>query len=984
MPADASASSSDFFLQLEPGTKLAGCYLLKQRIEGATPPVWNAHDEVLAKEIALQFVPASVLARPGAIDQLRQEVKRARQFVNPRALRVHDLVEEGDWTAVVLDPMGGRPLRAAMAENTHAFFEAAEVLPVARELCEVLDAAHQIRLVHGGLSPDVVLVGGGQAKVMGFGYGTLLREGEASPYASAQQLGGASATAADDVFAVGALLHTLLAGAVPFEGAKRTGAPTVSEHRRALKHRGGEVPEAWERTIASCLADDPAARPASSGEILRAIESSVSVAPAPSAAASAPVEKPSEPAVAAAPVVVSEPPAQPAPEPLPVEAAKAEPQAEQTTPEPSAPETKAESTPESKAEAEEEPKPEPEPKRSSSRKSAATIVDPNEVAAQVRREEAEEEARGLSPVQDEEAFYERPHGSGPSLLTLAIVVIFVAIVGFICYQVFFANSSRSASDATASTELATTIPTPQPTPMPSTPEPTPAMKAASATPTPATPEPEPAMKLATATPMAASATPEPLPIKSLPTPTVSLPPAPVPAGDAPKPTAVAEAPKQIESAIAEMKLAREKTRKELPPAKRAADDLDKQQKKLEDDLKKAEAAAQEAGRIAEEKLKLADDVRKTAATAAEKAAAKKSELTKAEELLAKLEVDLKERESALAQAKVAAEAAKASQALASERMPKTSATPAPATPAPSTPKPASAPVSDDPRVAFEQKMKELSKALDGDSKAKAATPPPDAAKPAMELAKATTPAPERAPSSQSGLINSLGMRMLPLPGEEVMVCIWPTRVRDFEVFAKAAGLKSNLWKDPGFRQTGDHPVVNVSWQEAVAFCKWLTAKEQREGVISTKQSYRLPSDLEWSRAAGLTNETGTTPEARDMGVADLYPWGKTWPPPVGAGNYTGEETGSEVAIKGYNDGFPWTSPVGSFPANKLGFYDMGGNVWQWCMDSWNAESKAKVLRGASWYNGALKLSLLTSCRVHASPDSSTDNYGFRVALANGE
>ena len=67
--------------------------------------------------------------------------------------------------------------------------------------------------------------------------------------------------------------------------------------------------------------------------------------------------------------------------------------------------------------------------------------------------------------------------------------------------------------------------------------------------------------------------------------------------------------------------------------------------------------------------------------------------------------------------------------------------------------------------------------------------------------------------------------------------------------------------------------------------------------------------------------------------------------------------------------------------NKYGLYDMGGNVWQWCMDTWNTESKTKVLRGASWYNGALKLSLLSSCRVHAAPDSSTDNYGFRIVRA---
>jgi formylglycine-generating enzyme required for sulfatase activity len=119
-----------------------------------------------------------------------------------------------------------------------------------------------------------------------------------------------------------------------------------------------------------------------------------------------------------------------------------------------------------------------------------------------------------------------------------------------------------------------------------------------------------------------------------------------------------------------------------------------------------------------------------------------------------------------------------------------------------------------------------------------------------------------------------------------------------------------------------------------------------------------------------------------MGVPDVYPWGTSWPPPKGAGNYTGEETGSDVAIKGYEDGFAWTAPVGTFEPNKFGLYDMGGNVWQWCMDSWNAEQKHKVLRGASWYNGALKLSLLSSCRVHAAPDSSTDNYGFRCVIAS--
>jgi serine/threonine protein kinase len=240
----------------------------------------------------------------------------------------------------------------------------------------------------------------------------------------------------------------------------------------------------------------------------------------------------------------------------------------------------------------------------------------------------------------------------------------------------------------------------------------------------------------------------------------------------------------------------------------------------------------------------------------------------------------------------------------------------------------------------------------------------------------SAPAPKTETPATAPGANSLGQRFVPVG--DVEFCIWQTRVQDFAAFAQAFHLKSIDWRTPGFRQGPDHPVVKVTWQEAIAFCQWLTDKEHQAGVLPPNQFYRLPTDLEWSKAVGLPEETGQTPEARDMDVPDVYPWGATWPPPPGAGNYTGEETGSDVEIKGYNDGFPWTSPVGSFKPNKFGLYDMGGNVWQWCMDSWNAESKAKVLRGASWYNGALKLSLLSSCRVHAAPDSTTDNYGFRI------
>jgi formylglycine-generating enzyme required for sulfatase activity len=219
------------------------------------------------------------------------------------------------------------------------------------------------------------------------------------------------------------------------------------------------------------------------------------------------------------------------------------------------------------------------------------------------------------------------------------------------------------------------------------------------------------------------------------------------------------------------------------------------------------------------------------------------------------------------------------------------------------------------------------------------------------------------------------------PVGDVKFSIWLTRVQDFEAFANAVGLKSAAWKQPGFTQEPTHPVVKVSWKEATAFCKWLTQKERKEGTLPANLVYRLPTDAEWSQAVGLPFEKGRTAQSRDMDVPGVYPWGTQWPPPAGFGNFTGEETGSDASIKGYNDGYAWTSPVGTFPPNKYGLCDMGGNAWQWCMDWWNEEKNARVLRGSSWCNSALNLSVLSSCRFHAAPESSADNYGFRCVLA---
>lgn len=226
-------------------------------------------------------------------------------------------------------------------------------------------------------------------------------------------------------------------------------------------------------------------------------------------------------------------------------------------------------------------------------------------------------------------------------------------------------------------------------------------------------------------------------------------------------------------------------------------------------------------------------------------------------------------------------------------------------------------------------------------------------------------------------VNVLGMRFVRFG--ELEVSIWPTRVQDYASYVRATGRSAPL--PTGFAQTPTDPVVNVTWRDATRFCQSLTESERLAGRLPANREYRLPTDREWSAFAGLGEEPGATPEERDMAVADVYPWGSSWPPPPGAGNFAGEESGLDARIAGYRDLFPFTAPVGSFSPNGAGLFDLSGNVSEWCADRWNKKSDDRVLRGASWFNGGLPMSMLLSSRVRADEEMAANSIGFRVVIA---
>lgn len=225
--------------------------------------------------------------------------------------------------------------------------------------------------------------------------------------------------------------------------------------------------------------------------------------------------------------------------------------------------------------------------------------------------------------------------------------------------------------------------------------------------------------------------------------------------------------------------------------------------------------------------------------------------------------------------------------------------------------------------------------------------------------------------SLSSWTNSLKMEFVVglLPG--LKVCVWETRVKDFRQYTKSRYL---LAKKAPFEQTDEHPVVAVSWEEAKAFCLWLTERERRRGVIPETASYRLPKDREWTLFMGRFREPEELPRVLDENANGGYVWGIEWPVPIGVGNFGPD---------GKVDSFSFTSPVGSFLANEVGLFDVAGNVWEWCEDWYDVNQIYRVLRGSSWRSETYRNNLATERHAHF-PKAMVSCYGFRCVLVDLE
>jgi formylglycine-generating enzyme required for sulfatase activity len=236
--------------------------------------------------------------------------------------------------------------------------------------------------------------------------------------------------------------------------------------------------------------------------------------------------------------------------------------------------------------------------------------------------------------------------------------------------------------------------------------------------------------------------------------------------------------------------------------------------------------------------------------------------------------------------------------------------------------------------------------------------------------------------------NSLGMEFAPLG--EVMMSTAETRRSDYAEF-----YRHQVYSNPPSVPLGsdvDLPMTFVNRNEALAFCRWLTKLERTKQLplLEPNQSYRLPTDDEWSMAAGLPREKGGSPAGRSERIQGMYPWGGfEWPPNPPAGNYwdlsAAEAAHKKDGIPNYNDNFPLLAPVRSFPMDPhTEMYDLAGNVWEWVQEDMGGPDpklqRMGVLRGGSWRTKE-RNEMLASFRRPVSPGMRADDVGFRIVLS---
>ncbi len=252
------------------------------------------------------------------------------------------------------------------------------------------------------------------------------------------------------------------------------------------------------------------------------------------------------------------------------------------------------------------------------------------------------------------------------------------------------------------------------------------------------------------------------------------------------------------------------------------------------------------------------------------------------------------------------------------------------------------------------------------------------------------------PTGESGRFNDEVQHQVSLQG--FSMARYHTTLGEFRAFLEATGYRTTAeltgrmaWRNPGFKQTDNDPVVETSWYDAIAYCNWRSTQEGltpaysyggegtdfldwpagwntevHNNILWEKSSngYRLPTEAEWEYAA-RKNASG-----------------------VSSAVYPGANSADGIAWYFPNSGQK-THPVGQKIPNGIGLFDVSGNAWDWCWDWYQEYGTAvqvdpcgpptgtnRVMRGGSWLDPIAYMRVAN--RARANPSNTRTGYGFRL------
>ena len=283
MSGELDATIRDF----SGGQKVFNRYtLIKTLGRGGMGVVWLARDEELERNVALKFLPELIVHDRAVLGDMKRETRRSLDLTHKNIVRIYDFVHSDQSGCISMEYIDGDTLSNLRADKPHKVFEPHELAEWTSQLCDALDYAHNhARIIHRDLKPANLMVNQrGDLKISDFGISRSLsdsvsmltmEQGRSGTlvFMSPQQLDGERGTPLDDVYSFGATMYELITSKPPFSSGnidrqiREKIPPMMAERRKDLEIEGEIIDDVWEKTVAACLAKDPARRPQSFVEV---------------------------------------------------------------------------------------------------------------------------------------------------------------------------------------------------------------------------------------------------------------------------------------------------------------------------------------------------------------------------------------------------------------------------------------------------------------------------------------------------------------------------------------------------------------------------------------------------------------------------------------------------------------------------------------------------------------------------------------------